>query len=353
MSGTSADGIDAVLVDFSSHPPQLVATHYEPFPDSIRREALALNQPGANELDRSARFGVAIAALYAQAVHTLLRSDTGAPVAAIGCHGQTVRHQPDAGYTIQLVNAAHLVEKTGLTVVADFRSRDIAAGGQGAPLVPPFHGMWFGSATEDRIVVNIGGIANVTLLPARGAVTGWDTGPGNCLLDHWIGKHRGASHDANGDWSKSGSVVESLLASMLADPYFATPPPKSTGRNDFNEDWLKRFGLTRYATADVQATLAELTAQSIAMQLIPRLAGAARIFVCGGGAHNGDLMRRLQHAIPDAQVSSTSALGLHPDWVEAAAFAWLARCRLRDEPASLPSVTGATGPRLLGAVYFA
>lgn len=354
MSGTSADGVDAALLDFSEHPPRLVATHFEPFADAIRQEALALNQPGGNELDRAARFGVAIAECYAQAVAMLLAAaPSDPPVAAIGCHGQTVRHQPGVGYTVQLVNAAHLAEKTGLSVVADFRSRDVAAGGQGAPLVPPFHRMWFGSAAENRIVVNIGGIANVTMLPADRPISGWDTGPGNCLLDYWVDKQLGAPYDANGDWSRRGAVVEPLLARMLADPYFAMKPPKSTGRDDFNAAWLERFALAQYDATDVQATLAELTTQSIAGQITTNGTHAARVFVCGGGAHNTDLMQRIQRALPHTRVASTNELGLHPDWVEAAAFAWLARCRMRGEAASVPSVTGARGPRVLGAVYSA
>lgn len=351
MSGTSADGVDAVLLDFAQHRPRLAGTHFEPFPESLRREALALNQPGPDELERSARFGIALAELCARAVGRLLDPRAIGSVAAIGCHGQTVRHRPGAGYTVQLINAAHLAELTGITVVADFRSRDVAAGGQGAPLVPPFHRMWFGSTTEDRVVVNVGGIANVTVLRSAGEVTGWDTGPGNCLLDYWIGRHRGQNYDARGDWSRSGTIAEPLLAQMLADPYFAKLPPKSTGRDDFNPAWLERFDLERYDPADVQATLTELTARTIAEQIALHHADTSRLFVCGGGAHNVDLLERLRRCLRSAQVETTSELGLAPDWVEAAAFAWLARCALRGEPASLPSVTGARGPRVLGAIY--
>lgn len=350
MSGTSADGVDAALVDFTGHPPQIVATHFMPFPEALRGEALALNQPGANELDRAARFGIALAELYARAVADLLgSSDHGA--IAIGCHGQTVRHRPDAHYTVQLINPAHLAELTGLTVVADFRSRDVAAGGQGAPLVPPFHRMWFGHAAEDRVVVNIGGIANLTALPRAGAISGWDTGPGNCLLDYWIEKHRGSAHDAEGEWAHGGKVIESLLMSMLADPYFAKPPPKSTGRDEFNAAWLERFPLAGHDARDVQATLAELTARSIALAITQERLPVHQIFVCGGGSHNTDLMSRLGRALPTLRLASTAALGLDPDWVEAAAFAWLARCALRGEAAGTPSVTGARAARILGAIY--
>lgn len=350
MSGTSADGVDAALVDFRGHPPQIIATHFVPFPGALRCEALALNQPGANELDRGARFGIALAELYARAVSGLLGSSAPGAV-AIGCHGQTVRHRPDARYTVQLINPAVLAELTGMTVVADFRSRDLAAGGQGAPLVPPFHRMWFGHPAQDRVVVNIGGIANLTALPQAGAISGWDIGPGNCLLDYWFEKHCGTSYDAGGNWAQRGTVIEPLLMRMLADPYFAKQPPKSTGRDDFNASWLERFPLAGHDAIDVQATLAELTAQSIALAITQQRLPVQQVFVCGGGTHNTDLMNRTRRSLPAVQLDSTSALGLDPDWVEAAAFAWLARCAVRGEPAGTPSVTGARAPRILGAIY--
>ncbi len=353
MSGTSLDGVDAALVDFATAPPTVIGCRYSPYPDAVRAAAMALNTPGANELDRAARLAVDLADLYATTVDELLQANAIAAmdVVAIGCHGQTVRHRPELGYTIQLVAPSRLAERTGVRTVADFRSRDIAAGGQGAPLVPAFHRMWFASPAGHRAVVNIGGIANVTSLPAGAATIGFDTGPGNLLLDLWMQVQQGTPIDRDGQFAASGAVIPALLASMLADPYFAAAPPKSTGRDAFNAPWLRSFGVDALPPADVQATLSALTAQSIADAIRRYCQGATEVFVCGGGAHNTDMMKRLAQALHPTRLGSTAALGLDPDWVEAAAFAWLARCAVRGEAGSLPEVTGARGARVLGGIY--
>ncbi len=353
MSGTSLDGVDAALVNFATTRPTVVATHYSPYPSAIRSEALSLNSPGPDELDRAARLSIQLADLYAAAVLALLRDAAVAPVnvIAIGCHGQTIRHRPELGYTIQLVDPARLAEHTGIRTVADFRSRDLAAGGQGAPLVPAFHRTWFGSSMVHRAVLNIGGIANVTSLPIEGPTTGFDTGPGNLLLDHWAQECLGSPIDRDGRFAGGGSVVPALLEAMLEDDYFNVAPPKSTGRDHFNAVWLRSHDIEGLLPADVQATLSALTARSIAAAIERYCAGVAEVFVCGGGAHNRDLMGRLASLLQHAALSSTSTLGLDPDWVEAVAFAWLARCAVRNEASSLPEVTGARGARVLGAIY--
>ncbi len=353
MSGTSLDGVDAALVEFASARPTLLDTAYLPFPAPLKTELHALQASGPNELDRAARAGNELTRLYAEAVSALLKSAGIVPAAAkaIGCHGQTIRHRPEAGYTLQICNPALLAELTGIGVVADFRSRDIAAGGQGAPLVPAFHAAVFGSEARHRVIVNIGGIANLTDLPARGTVTGFDTGPGNVLLDLWIQQHLGKDHDNGGAWARSGSVLAGPLAAMLAEPYFATRPPKSCGRDLFNAAWLEKFPLRQAAAQDVQATFAELSARSIAGAVDLYCPRADEIYVCGGGAHNVDLFERLQRNLPRREIATTAALGIDADWVEAMAFAWLARQTLDGRPGNLPAVTGAGGYRVLGAVY--
>jgi anhydro-N-acetylmuramic acid kinase len=353
MSGTSLDGVDAALVDFSTPPGRLAASHFAPYPEDVRAEALALNARGPDELERAALLGNQLAELYAGAANALLdRSGTGREaVAAIGCHGQTVRHRPDRGFTIQLVNAALLAERTRIRVVADFRSRDVAAGGQGAPLVPAYHAACFAAPGVHRVVANIGGIANVTDLRPGAPVHGFDTGPGNVLIDAWAARHLGAPYDRDGRWAASGTVVDALLAPMMADPYFAAPPPKSTGRDNFNDAWLRRFALERLPPQDVQATLTALTATAIARSIELFCGGADELLVCGGGAHNACLMRELAARLPGTHVATTARGGVDPDWVEAMAFAWLARQTMRGAPGSLPEVTGAGGPRVLGAIY--
>ena len=361
MSGTSLDGVDCALVDLSG-PPALAATRFLPYPPGLRDALLELSQSGSDELERAGRLSVELSALYATAVNGLL-AEAGieaAGIAAIGCHGQTVRHRPESGFTVQLVNPALLAERTGIMVVADFRSRDIAAGGQGAPLVPAFHAVCFRSTQRHRVVVNIGGIANLTDLPAppNGAVSGFDSGPGNILLDVWASQHLGTHCDRDGRLASTGTVIPDLLERMLNDEYFDRPPPKSTGRERFNAKWLAaKLGDERdyrhagHAAADVQATLAELTARTIAGAIERCCPGAEDVFACGGGVHNPDLMRRLQAGLGDRHLATTDALGVPADWVEAMAFAWLARQALNRSSGNLPEVTGARGPRVLGAVY--
>ncbi len=354
MSGTSLDGVDAALVDFEQRAPwRPLATHSVPYPPHLRADALALNAPGHDELDRAALFANAHAELCASAVHALLARTPHerAAVAAIGCHGQTVRHRPDRGYTLQLVNGALLAERTGMRVVCDFRSRDVAAGGHGAPLVPAFHAAAFGAPGTHRVIVNLGGMANLTDLSHGATPTGFDTGPANVLLDLWAETHLGAPIDRDGAWAASGSVDDGLLAQMLAEPYFAMAPPKSTGRERFNREWLARHAPERFAPADVQATLAELTAVTVANAIERHCPAAIEILLCGGGSQNAELARRLGARLRGRALANTGALGLEPRWVEATAFAWLAREALAARPGNVPLVTGARGPRVLGAVY--
>ncbi len=355
MSGTSLDGIDAVLAEIGpTGQPRLLHTHYLPYPDSLRAQLLALHTPQADEIHLAALAANELARLYAEAVRALLDGIAPGSVRAIGCHGQTLRHRPADGYTLQIGNAALLAELTGITVIADFRSRDIAAGGQGAPLVPAFHARALQHPGIHRVIANIGGIANVTDLPLDSRVRGWDTGPGNMLLDAWIKRHRGDHYDRDGAWAASGSVHPGLLAALAQHPYLQRPPPKSAGREQFNLDWLDAtLGTLDKAVdpADVQATLLEFTATSLADAVNRECCGVQELYVCGGGAHNGALMQRIRAHLPNARVASTAALGIDPDWVEALAFAWLARQTLNHEPGNLPAVTGARGERILGAIY--
>jgi len=347
MSGTSLDGVDAVLLDAAAAPRVLASVHH-PFDEALRRELLALNRAGDNEIDRSARLGNELAKRYAAAVADLLRGcgKRTDEVRAIGCHGQTVRHRPDRGYTVQIGNAALLAELAGISVVADFRARDIAAGGQGAPLAPAFHATLFRHRSENRVVVNLGGIANVTRLPIEGTVLGYDCGPANCLLDLWAAKHLGKPYDDDGRWAAGGSVQPALLARLLDEPFLNAPAPKSTGRDLFNEAWLNAR-LRGEAPQDVQATLLEFSADCVA----DACKGATRVIVCGGGTANGALMRRLSQLLAPAAVESSAVHGLDPSLVEAAAFAWLAERTLSGAPGNLAEVTGARGPRVLGAIY--
>lgn len=352
MSGTSLDGVDAALVDLRARP-RLLGAVYLPYPEGLKAALLALHDPSRDELHLASLAGIRVAKIYARCVDKLLRRCRVAArsVRAIGCHGQTVRHRPESGYTVQLGNAAWLAELSGIQVVADFRNPDIAAGGQGAPLVPAFHAAVFADARKHRVIVNLGGIANLTDLPYHGAVSGFDTGPANVLLDAWVGARLGRSFDKAGAVASRGRVLEPLLKAMLADPYFRRKPPKSTGRDRFNLDWLGRFRATRYGTHDVQATLAELSARSISRAILRFCRGAEEVFLCGGGARNADLVERIARSLNAIPVASTLRLGIHPDWVEAMAFAWLAQRRLRGEPGSLTGVTGARRPRVLGAIY--
>jgi anhydro-N-acetylmuramic acid kinase len=365
MSGTSLDGVDAVLADFSGARPAVRGAVYAAFRPELRAALLALQVPGPDELHRAAVAANALVDCYAAAVSALLR-DTGVgagEVAAIGAHGQTVRHRPAEGYTWQINNPARLAEVTGIAVVADFRSRDVAAGGQGAPLVPAFHAALLQDPRRHRIVINIGGIANITNLPpgspGRG-VTGWDTGPGNVLLDAWCERHRHEPFDRDGAWAASGIARQELLQRFLAEPYFTKDPPKSTGRDLFNAGWLDARLQGGERPSDVQATLLSLTAETIARDAIRHCAGASQILVCGGGTRNTALMRGLAAALSASDqtnsgkgrsVQTTDEFGVPANQIEALAFAWLARRTLRGEAGNLPAVTGARGERVLGAVY--
>ena len=359
MSGTSLDGVDAVLADFATPPGHVLGHVALPFAAPLRAELLALNSTGANELHRAALAANALAGCYAQAVQALLQQ-TGVPaqaVRAIGAHGQTVRHRPQAfdgtGYTLQLNNPALLAERTGITTVADFRSRDVAAGGQGAPLVPAFHWGLFGQPGRSVCVLNVGGIANLSVLGADGSVLGFDCGPGNALMDHWCQQHLGRPYDDDGAWAASGQVLPALLQALQAEPFLALPPPKSTGRDLFHPEWLQQrlHAAPAADPVDVQATLAELTASACAASAISYGNESELLIVCGGGAHNGHLMRRLAALLPSWTVESSARHGLPPLQVEAAAFAWLAQRCMDGLPGNLPRVTGAAGPRILGAVY--
>jgi anhydro-N-acetylmuramic acid kinase len=352
MSGTSLDGIDAVVASFDPRP-CVRATHYECFPAGLRTELLSLLHPGVDELERCARAANELAQRYAHAVESVLKT-AGLPASSIeciGCHGQTVRHRPQYGYTVQLVNGARLAELTGISVVCDFRSRDVAAGGQGAPLVPAFHASVFRDPVRNRAIVNLGGIANITALPAAGEVTGFDCGPGNGLLDEWIQHKQGLPFDSNGTWASSGNVLAELLDVLLGEPFFTEPPPKSTGRETFNLSWLRLHLRDIYRPQDVQATLTEFTARGVAQALEHFCQGVDEIYLCGGGASNTYLCERIRSLLPGRDVASTAALGLDPDWVEALAFAWLARETRAGRPGNLPAVTGARGPRVLGCIF--
>ena len=367
MSGTSLDGVDGVLARITPQGQLAVQAHaFSSFDAPFKAELLALNQSGPNELHRSALAGNQIARHYADVVQELLSSSGLQPqdIAGIGAHGQTVRHRPlefdgdkareraPVGYTLQLINPSLLAELTGIDVVADFRSRDLAAGGQGAPLVPAFHQGVFGRSASCVAVLNIGGISNLSVLHPDGSVLGWDCGPGNTLMDYWCTTHTGAPFDHNGSWSATGQVVPNLLATLLAEAFLQRTPPKSTGRDLFNPAWLKaRLPAAALASRDVQATLTEFTALACTNDVKRHAPAAQELIVCGGGALNGQLMQRLAQHLPGMQVVSSELRGLPPLQVEAAAFAWLAAKTLRRETSSLPSVTGARGARVLGAIY--
>ena len=359
MSGTSLDGVDAVVVDFASHPMRVIGEAFVPYDADIREQVLTLQAVGHNELARSAVLANRLARCYAGAVAAALHACrlSASEVRAVVCHGQTIRHAPQDGYTLQIGNLALLAELCGIDVIGDVRSRDVAAGGQGAPLVPAFHQALFACSEVSRVILNIGGIANLTRLSPGLQVIGFDTGPGNMLLDAWIRRHQGQDYDADGAWAASGQCHPALLTRLLAEPYFAAPLPKSTGRDLFDLPWLDHH-LDAHnhhhgplGAADVQATLVALTAHSIAAA-IRQVAGECReIYVCGGGARNPVLMQALALQLPAARIETTASLGLPPQQVEAAAFAWLGWCFTQRRAANLPDVTGARGFRLLGALY--
>jgi anhydro-N-acetylmuramic acid kinase len=356
MTGTSLDGVDAVLADFATARPTLLAYSRIEFAADLRHELLMLNSPGWDDLHRAAVSAQHLARAYAAASEDLLRSAEvdRRDVRALGAPGQTVRHKPDAGYTVQVNAPALLAELVGIDVVADLRSRDMAAGGQGAPLVPALHAALF-TGESPRAIVNIGGIANVTGLPGRtapGPVIGFDCGPGNLLLDGWMQRHRGEPVDRDGLWAGGGHTNVALLDSMLAEPFFALAPPKSTGRELFNLDWVDSHIAGRsIAPRDVQTTLARLTATTIARAIETHMRKASEVYVCGGGAFNVALMQMITQECAPRTVATTAELGVSPDHVEAIALAWLARAHVQRTPGNLPVVTGARGPRVLGCLY--
>ena len=354
MSGTSLDGVDAALVEFSNDTIlTLRHSHFITYPAELRAALLALQEPSTNELARSAQLSNQLSTLYAEAVAALLDKAqlTASAIIAIGCHGQTIRHQPQLGYTLQIGNPALLAELTQIAVIADFRSRDIAAGGEGAPLVPAFHQALFAHPTLKRAIVNIGGIANITYLQPDRAVLGFDSGPGNLLLDAWIAEHYQHAFDEDGRYSISGKVQVDMLEAMLQAPYFSRPPPKSTGRELFNSTWLRNYLIPHHTHADVARTLVAFSAHSIAQALERYCHGVDEIYLCGGGAHHPWLGADLQALLGNTPVTTTEPLGLAVDWVEAVAFAWLAKQCWQGKTANLPTVTGARGQRVLGAIY--
>jgi anhydro-N-acetylmuramic acid kinase len=363
MSGTSADAIDAALVCFDDDKPRLLAHHSLPLSLDLRAEIHRLAQPGDNELDRCGALDHRLGEAFAETVMALLKAAniSADAVSAIGSHGQTLRHRPPGlnphPFTLQIGDPNIIAQRTGITTVADFRRRDMAAGGQGAPLVPAFHRALFGDPQQTRAIVNIGGMANISWLRRDGKTLGFDTGPGNVLMDAWIQRHQNLPYDRGGAWAASGDADAPLLKRLLEHPFFTQAPPKSTGREVFNLDWLKAEvdALTPQLTAaDVQATLLQVTAQSIAASI--RALDSehnAEVYLCGGGAYNTHLVNALRELLPDNLLASTAQLDIAPQWLEAIAFAWLARQTLAHLPGNLPSVTGAEEPVILGGIYFA
>jgi len=362
MSGTSADAVDAVLVDLSNGT-KLLAHHSQKFPPSLRQRIHQLCTPGDNEIDRMGMLDVELGHHFAQTTNQLLATAGAAPsdVIAIGSHGQTIRHRPPASceyaFTLQIGDPNTIAELTGITTVADFRRRDMAVGGQGAPLVPAFHRALFHSDKSNRAIVNIGGMANITWLPQDNQqnVVGFDTGPGNVLMDGWILEHRQQAYDQNGAWAASGTPIGALLEQLLQHPFFVQKPPKSTGRESFNQTWLTTHltQLGEVSAADVQATLLELTAISIAECVNSLSTEDKEVYICGGGAYNTRLMQRLEAHMNNCKVASTTDLGIAPEWIEAMAFAWLAQQTLLRKPGNLRAVTGANRDVILGGIYVA
>jgi len=362
MSGTSLDAIDAVLVELGDNSARLLAHYSKPLPADLRDRLSALNRPASGEIARMATADIELAQLFAKAALTVCEKHDTSPaqIRAIGSHGLTIRHAPDneLPYTLQIGDPNSIAELTGITTVADLRRRDMAAGGQGAPLMTAFHNAVLHANDEKRVVLNIGGMANITILPAdiNEAVTGFDTGPGNVLMDEWAQRQLGESYDKGGKFAASGKLDEALLASMLKDKYFKLAPPKSTGRDLFDARWLDKHlnkSGKRHIKKNVQATLCELTAKSICDAILEYAADAKHVIVCGGGVHNTSLMFRIQALLGDIQVRSSEDYGVDPDWMEAIGFAWLAKQTLDNKPGNLPSVTGAKNPVILGGIYLA
>ncbi len=358
MSGTSMDAMDAVLVDLSAKLPVLQGQVSRPMPASLRTQLQSLCQPGENEIEKMCQADLAVAILSVEAINELLRATKveASAIRAIGSHGQTIRHLPAIGNTLQIGNPSLIAEQTGITTVADFRRRDMAAGGEGAPLVPAFHDAVFRHPECARVIANIGGIANITVIPAEAEqqVIGFDTGPGNTLMDDWCYRHSGRRYDKNGSWAATGTICQPLLETLLADPFFSRLPPKSTGKEYFHHSWLWH-GITQLDAApkaeDVQATLLELTVQSLAHDIQTHAPACREVYLCGGGAQNTALVRRLTRVLANCHIATTDSLGLPSQWVEATAFAWLARQTLHGLPGNLPAVTNASGRRILGGVY--
>jgi anhydro-N-acetylmuramic acid kinase len=357
ISGTSADGIDAALVRFEQDRPHLIHALTHPWPDALRTQILHVAQDETHlDLDAYGHLDVAIGQWFTKATQKLLEHSgaQAASIRAIGSHGQTIRHRPSGEwpFTLQIGDPSVIAERTGIDVVADFRRADVAAGGQGAPLLPAVHAMLLANPGHTRVVLNLGGIANITILSSDGRVSGFDTGPANGLMDAWCLRHRGEAFDRDGVFAASGQVNETLLAQLLSDPYFALPPPKSTGREHFHLGWLDaQLSGFSLGPADVQATLLELTVRSVADAIRRHAGNTEDVLICGGGVHNNALVQRLHERLRPCVLSSTAAYGVDPDYLEAIAFAWLARQRLLGLPGNLPAVTGARGPRVLGAVY--
>ncbi len=361
MSGTSLDAIDAVLLRIEDNGGiEVVSLINRPFPDHIPAQLRKIIAGKTESLHELCALDTELGEIYVTIALELISKSGYKPedIKAIGCHGQTVRHQPDGKhpYSLQIGNPSVIAEASGITTVADFRARDIAAGGQGAPLVPAFHMAVFSDPEKQRVIVNIGGIANITLLPrtiSRNIVTGYDTGPGNCLLDSWSLSCRGLRFDENGRWAASGEIDRQLLDVLLADSYFSKSPPKSTGTDYFNLEWIESTYplVTELKAEDVQATLAELTAHTIALPIIREGYDSNEIYLCGGGVHNNDLTQRIQRQLSAAHIFSTEELGLDPDFVEATAFAWLAWRTMEKKTGNLPAVTGASHPVILGGIF--
>ncbi len=358
MSGTSLDGVDAVLVGFDQVKPTLLSSYAHPIEANLKDLILKTIHPEwRGSLAEIGILNQKLGKLFADAACTLIKNSSidRTAITAIGSHGQTLWHQPIGNhpFSLQLGDASIIAEQTGITTIADFRSRDIAAGGQGAPLVPAFHKELLTHTDKDRIILNVGGISNITILPASTSdkiASGYDTGPGNGLLDMWIAKHQATNYDKNGAWAKSGTINQDILSKLLSEPYFSLPPPKSTGKELFNLTWLEKLignPLNQEKPENIQATLTELTAKSISDNVVD----CDELYVCGGGTHNHYLIERLNYHLPDTTIESTAKLGIDPDWMEAIAFAWLAKQTHENKTANLPSVTGASGERVLGAIY--
>ncbi|RLA59931.1 MAG: anhydro-N-acetylmuramic acid kinase [Gammaproteobacteria bacterium] len=362
MSGTSVDAVDSALVRVNASGVELLNTHEHAIPPATRQRIAAVSHTGPDEIERMGELDRELGLLFGEAALVLLEAADTRPheVTAIGSHGQTIRHRPPSGatnaaqsFTLQIGDPNTIAENTGITTVADFRRRDIAAGGEGAPLAPAFHAAAFTKKGVNRAIANIGGIANVTLLEGQDLHSGFDTGPGNTLLDHWVMRHQGKSFDRHGQWSAEGEVIAGSLQRLLQHPYFQRSGPRSTGVEVFNLDWVDNClaESENLSPRDVQATLAEFTAITVANAIQHGGVAVSEVYICGGGAHNTDLMRRLYHKLAPAQLDSTSVIGMDPDWVEAATFAWLASRTLSGLPGNAPVVTGAEGLRILGGIY--